>query len=146
MKFLIFIVSSLLFTNVYIILLGLFVTFCLKLSMVPIILILLISAISVFSICARLALLSAPMLALLYVSCTVWLLFRTFLSFLMFHDCLAHSFWNFVSSIFVLILHSLTVPMIPELDLCFMWQFGWMWALLWFPKLVRIHNVNLLGI
>jgi len=72
----------------------------------PCILIWLIPAMSVFSILARLSLLSAPMLVLLYVSYTVWLLF---------HDYLAHPFLNLVSSIFVLILHSLTAPIIARI-------------------------------
>jgi len=86
--------------------------------MLPFILISLIPAISVFSIWAR-STMSAPIVALLYVSYTVWLLFRAFLSFLMFHDSLAHWFWDFVSSIFVLILHSLTVPIITRIGCLF---------------------------
>ena len=109
--------------------------------MLPFILISLIPAISVFSIWAR-STMSAPIVALLYVSYTVWLLFRAFLSFLMFHDSLAHWFWNFVSSIFVLFY----IQLLPELDVCFMCQFGWIWALSSFSILVRIHKVNLLGI
>ena len=92
--------------------------------MLPFILISLIPAISLFSIWARLTM-STPIVALLYVSYTVWLLFRAFLSFLMFHDSLAHWFWNVVSSIFFLFY----IQLLPVLDVCFMCQFGCIWAL-----------------
>ena len=44
---------------------------------------------------------------------------QIFLSFLMFHDSLTHLFWNFVYSIFVLILNSLTVPIITSIGCLF---------------------------
>ena len=53
---------------------------------------------------------------------------QSFLSFLIFHDCLAHSYCVFISSIFFLILHSLTVPIIFRIG-----------ALLYMPIFVNLN-------
>ena len=90
----------------------------------------------------------APMLVLLYVMFVYW--FCSQLSYLfssaLFHNCLTLSFWVFVPSIFVMTLHSLTVPIIATIGPLFYVTIWVIWAMLWFPKLVIIHNVNWLGI
>ena len=97
------------------------------------------------------ALLSAPMLAVLYVSYTVQLLvlFRAFLSFLIcFISWLLGSFiLSFLSSIFLFILHLLTVPVVANLgafERCCHFQ-NWLEFIMWICLAFKI-SVSLISL
>ena len=126
---------------ILIILLGLFVAFCLKLKIAaPIIVVsnhgpLFTDFIASCYLSLSLVGFVATMLALLYVMFDYWFcseLFYLLSSFIIawhfyfFFPFLQYLFWFYIHWLFQLL---------PELDLCFMWQFRWMWALLWIPKI-----------
>ena len=111
---------------ILIILLGLFVAFCLKLKIAaPMVVVsnhgpLFTNCIASCYFCfLSLSLVGfvAPMLALLYVMFVYWFCSQLFYLFssALFHNCLTLSFWVFVPSIFVMTLHSLTVPIIATI-------------------------------
>ena len=116
---------------ILIILLGLFVAFCLKLKIAaPMVVVsnhgpLFTNCIASCYLSLSLVGFVATMLALLYVMFDYWFCSELF----------------YLLSFFIIACFDFTF--LGCSNYC---QFRWMWALLRFPKLVRINNVNLLGI